>query len=140
CERPSARVDGADLRGVFDGGTSAAPSAAASAAPSSGAPGRPTASASARPAPLPPRAPEAQSCVEVRGEPRRDLFRTVGRPACRGAEVLEWRDPAGAPRYACLYAGPGAARGGLPLVVFLHGDGPGLDTAAAVQKQTGLRA
>lgn len=138
CERPSAGVDGRDLRGVFDGGSASASASAAPAASTAAAPA--SATGSARAAPPPPRAPEAHSCVEVRGEARRQVIRTVGRPACRGAEVIEWRDPAGAPRYACFYGAPGGPRGALPLVVFLHGDGPGLDTAAAVQKQTGLRA
>lgn len=73
------------------------------------------------------------------GQPRTDLARTLGRPACRGAEVLEWRDPAGSPRYSCLFSGPSGG-GPLPLVVFFHGDGPSLDAPTAVHKQTGLRS
>lgn len=139
CESPSSRVDGADLRGVFDGDAGPKPSASASPTASTGSSATPVPSASASAkASLPPRAPEGEGCVEVGAPPRVDVTRTVGRPGCRGAEVMEWRDPSGAPRYACLYAAPGA-RGRLPLVVFLHGDGPGLDTPTAVQKQTSLR-
>ena len=144
CETASSKVDGSDLRGVFDpdAGTpavapgSGAPTASALPIPGSAAPAT---SASVR-APTAPRAPGGEGCVESGGGARTDVRRTIGRPACRGADILEWRDPAGAPRYACLHAAPGAARGPLPLLVFLHGDGPTVDSPTAVTKQTGLRA
>lgn len=54
--------------------------------------------------------------------------------------MREWRDPSGAPRYACLYSPPDLERRGkLPLLVFFHGTGPGLDDPSGIAKLTDLR-
>lgn len=54
--------------------------------------------------------------------------------------MLEWRDPTGAPRYACLYTPSELSRRGeLPLLVFFHGTGPGLDDPSSIAKITDLR-
>jgi poly(3-hydroxybutyrate) depolymerase len=148
CSSPASDVRGDDLMGVFDAdaGTkagqpagSAKPHGSASAAPSSSA-ALAAASASALAlAPLPPRTPESERCVEVSGTPASATSRTMGRPACRGAEVLEWRDAGGAPRYACFFSAPDEVKGPAPLVVFFPGNGPTLDAPTAVHKQTSLR-
>jgi hypothetical protein len=134
--------DPADLHGVFDPSARVAASASAAATGSASA-GRPVASASASPAPGPAEArdpADASGCVSEAGAPDASISRTVGRPACGAAEVLEWRDPSGAPRYACLYAARGGAdRGPLPLVVYFHGTGAGLDDPAGLAKLTKLR-
>jgi poly(3-hydroxybutyrate) depolymerase len=96
------------------------------------------ASASARP-PVERSPGPGGDCVATHGAPNEELHRTVGRPACRAAEVLEWRDPTGAPRYACLYAPPDQKRGPLPVIVYFHGGGPGLDDPSSVSKLTKLR-
>jgi dienelactone hydrolase len=86
------------------------------------------------------RPPGDLGCVETSGQPEA-IRRTVGRPACRASEVLEWRDPSGAPRYACLYSPPELSkREPLPLVVFFHGSTPGLDDPTSVPKLTSLRS
>lgn len=145
CSSPSSEVRGDDLLGVFDadagardGGVappvgSARPRGSASAAGSGSG-----AFAAPRP-PLAPRVPEGDACFESSGQPATPT-RTLGRPACRGSEVLETRDPAGSPRYACLFVAPDEVKGAAPLVVFFHGDGPTLDAPTAVHKQTSLRA
>src|SRR6185295_5811377 len=77
----------------------------------------------------PPKPPEARppsegSCVAEQGQPGRELRKTLGRPPCRGAQVLETRDAEGSPRYACVIAPSGVAtRAPLPLIVFFHADG-----------------
>ncbi len=54
--------------------------------------------------------------------------------------MREWRDPSGAPRYACLYSPPDLdRRGKLPLLVFFHGTGPGLDDPSSIPKLTDFR-
>jgi predicted esterase len=130
CDAPSSSVDPHDLMGVFD--RDAGAQAASSAAPSGS-------SSAAEPAS--PRAPSDPGCVHEAGAADANISRVAGRPACRAAEVLEWRDPSGAPRYACFYAPSDLdARGKLPLVVFFHGTGPGLDTPSSLAKLTSLRA
>ncbi len=129
CESPSSGVDPTDLRGVLD------PRASSSATA-----GRPAASASAV-APVAPtvRPPSDTACVADAGTPA-EVGRVAGRPACRSGEVLEWRDPSGAPRYACLYTPTESARRGkIPLLVFFHGTGPGLDDPTSAAKLTSLR-
>lgn len=132
CDAPSSSVDPNDLRGVFD--KDAGPAEAASA-PTTKA----RASATAPPPAPSERPPSDPGCVAPRGAPK-EPRRVAGRPACRAAEVLEWRDPIGAPRYACVYT-PGdlSKRGELPLVVFFHGTGPGLDDPSSIAKLTDLR-
>lgn len=134
CEPPSSHVDGRDLKGVFerdasvDGGIVAVhPSA--SAAPS------PSASASAGPTEPVMRRPPPGACVVEQGTPATDLRRTVGRPACRYAEILEWRDAHGSPRYGCVYqpkVKEGVTR---PLVIFFH---EGRFGPSQIRKQTRL--
>lgn len=146
CSTPSSTIDGGDLMGVFerDGGASDGgiiAIASASAAPSA------SASASAKlvgDAGPPPetkvRAPDPSSCVAEAGQPEEAPRRTMGRPACRGGEVVEWRDPAGEPRYGCIFSPNDMEhRAPLPLVVFFHGETPGLDDPGSVAKQTSLR-
>jgi predicted esterase len=54
--------------------------------------------------------------------------------------VLEWRDPAGSPRYGCVYGDDARKeRDPLPLVVFFHGTAPALDDPSALAKLTDLR-
>jgi hypothetical protein len=142
CGTPSSTIDGGDLMGVFsrdggaaDGGIVAIGSASAAT------------SASAKPAKDagPPverrvREPDPASCVAEAGQPLDVPRRTIGRPACRGGDVLEWRDPAGEPRYGCVFAPNDVEkRAPLPLVVFFHGETPGLDDPGSVAKQTSLR-
>jgi predicted esterase len=134
CDAPSSSVDPNDLKGVFEKDAGAASASAASAS------AKPRASASAAPAKPPTeRSPSDPGCVADRGSPT-EPTRVAGRPACRAASVREWRDPSGAPRYACLYA-PGDAekRGKRPLLVYFHGTGPGLDDPASLAKLTDLR-
>src|SRR6185295_10615418 len=81
----------------------------------------------AGPPPIEPveRRPDGPSCVALAGSPAAAPSRTLGRPACRGAEVLEWRDSDGAPRYACVVAPPDLEKKKpLPLVLYLHGETP----------------
>ncbi|MSP24219.1 MAG: hypothetical protein EXR75_03445 [Myxococcales bacterium] len=80
----------------------------------------------------------AGPCVEPAGVPAPVSERPSRRPRCIGAEVLEDRDPSGAPRYACVFT-PGklAERTPLPLVVFFHAehDSPTmLNTATMLRK------
>ncbi len=142
CSAPSTEVDGGDLMGVFDhrdasadgkapdggkrrGKKDAGASPAASAEDPSG-----LADASLRPA-------VEGVCVAEQGTPNRDTRRTLGRPACRGAQVLEWKDSEGSPRYACVFAPPGVeTRAPLPLVVFFHDP---QDDPTAVDKKTAFR-
>jgi hypothetical protein len=83
------------------------------------------------------RPPTEGACVRESGAPNREVRRVVGRPACRGAQVLEWKDSEGAPRYACVIAPSGVeTRAPLPLVIFFP---DGEDDPTAVDKETGLR-
>lgn len=131
CETPSKDVDPNDLRGVFE-----KPQPSASTAGSGSA----RASASAAPV-APPRERDRESgCVTDKGSPITDVKRTVGRPACRSAEILEWRDSAGSPRYGCLYTPPDLEkRSPLPVLVYFHGSEPGLDDPSSLSKLTSLR-
>lgn len=133
CDPPSSTVDTAELHGVFeDGGAQSSASASTSTA-------RASASASAAPV-VRARNPGEADCVEERGEPA-PVGRIKGRPACRASEILEWRDPSGAPRYACLYTpSETEKRGPLPLVVFFHGSTLGLDDPTSLPKLTSLRS
>jgi len=147
CSSPSSEVRGDDLLGVFeaDAGTkdAGAASSAASARPrGSASPALSgfAASGASSSRVVSTRAPETDRCVEPAGEPAAAPTRTLGRPACRGAEILEWRDATGAPRYACLFAAPDEVKGPAPLVVFFPGDGPTIDSPTAVHKQTSLRS
>jgi poly(3-hydroxybutyrate) depolymerase len=133
-------MDGGDLLGVFDRDASAgdahgdarsrrAADASADAAADAGGEAAAPEAPRARPAP-------GTSCVASEGLPNRDLSRTVGRPACRDAQILEWRDAEGSPRYACVFAPKGVeTRAPLPLLIFFH---DGLDDPTSVGKKTGL--
>ena len=153
CSTPSSSVDGGDLLGVFerDAGADAAASAARSASNggagsevlASPARARPSADldggagAARTPEGRAPRAPTEGNCLAEQGRPGRELRRTLGRPPCRGAQVLEWRDAEGSPRYACVTAPSGVeTRAPLPLIVFFHGE---QDNPSSVDKKTGLR-
>lgn len=133
CSTPSSTVDGGDLLGVFDqdAGADAADAAADARAKDAGKPAK----APAVPAgPTKERRPVTGTCVAKQGEADRELRRTLGRPACRGDEILETRDADGSPRYACLMGARGAeARAPLPLIVFFHGPE---GTPATVDKRT----
>lgn len=110
------------------GAVSSAPSAVASANPAS------SAKASAGQAA---RAPTEGSCVAEEGLPNREIKRVIGRPPCRDAQVLEWKDAEGAPRYACMIAPKNVeTRAPLPLVVFFHAP---YEDPTSVDKKTGLR-
>jgi len=129
--------DPTDLHGVFDRSAQASASSPAGAPSGSAAPSSSTAATAAPEARDP---ADATGCVTEAGTADATITRTVGRPACRGAEVLEWRDASGAPRYGCLYAARNAeSRGPLPLVVYFHGTGGGLDDPASLSKVTKLR-
>lgn len=139
CSPPSSTLDGGDLLGVFDAGDAAqdAPDAARrDAGPhDAGRDAKAPVVVDAGPAVV--REPSEHACVTPAGEGKRELRRTIGRPACREAQVLEWRDSEGAPRYACVVAPRGLeTRKPLPLVVFFHG---AEDDPTAVDKKTGLR-
>ena len=71
------------------------------------------------------------------GSPDHDIRRTLGRPQCRGAQILEWKDAEGAPRYACVVVPPGVeTRAPLPIVVFFHAPD---EDPTSVDKKTSLR-
>lgn len=139
CSTPSSEIDGGDLMGAFERDAAADAAAEGGARRDGGARAdaaadaaslRPAASAAVRP-------PPEGSCVAIEGQPDREIRRTLGRPACRGAQVLEWRDSEGAPRYACAYTPSGVeTRAPLPLVLFFHAEG---DSPTSVEKETGLR-
>jgi dienelactone hydrolase len=144
CETPSSRTDGGELYGVFERDASAAGSASGAASSTSTARRVPDAGVTARPPELR-RKPVAGPCVRAASSgpvggssgPVAKTDRPAGRPACRGGRVMEWRDAAGDPRYACVVEPNALAqRAPLPLVVFFHGE---VDTAAAVVKKTQLR-
>src|SRR5579871_1859409 len=107
CSTPSAEIDGGDLMNVFSHDAGAGE--AGDGGPhhgrgrrrrDAGADAAPAASAEAPAASV--RAPIEGVCVTPEGAPDRDVRRTLGRPPCRGAQVLEWKDAEGAPRYACV--------------------------------------
>ncbi|MCC6522865.1 MAG: hypothetical protein IT373_09410 [Polyangiaceae bacterium] len=145
CSTPSSELDGGDLRGVFDRTTSTGAGAPSGSSRDGGAPRpktRPSASASASAEPEPTvvplrRPPVPGPCIDPHGEPAGKPDHFVGRPACRGARILEWKDPDGAPRYACVYAADDAAnRAPLPAVLFFHAE---WDKPSAVGDRTKLR-
>ena len=129
CDTPSKDVDPNDLRGVFEKPQPSAATSTSAATSSSAAP------------PVAPRERDREAgCVADKGSPIVDVKRTVGRPACRSAEILEWRDSAGSPRYACLYTPPDLEkRSPLPVLVYFHGAEPGLDDPSSMSKLTSLR-
>jgi dienelactone hydrolase len=142
CATPSAEIDGSDLRGVFshDAGSNAAVDGGPRSGPGKRAQdaggGRAPAAAPASPVAAA-RAPVEGVCVAPGGQPDRDVRRILGRPPCRGAQVLEWKDAEGSPRYACVVAPPGVeTRAPLPLIVFFHDPG---DDPSSVDKKTALR-
>ncbi len=142
CKSPSASVDGGDLLGVFEHDASVADASAKDASVRKGKhdkvdSGTPDASssssldASVRPP------PSEGNCVAPKGQQNREIRRTLGRPPCRGAQVVEWRDSNGSPRYACIFTPPGVeTRAPLPLLIFFHGPA---DSPTAIDKKTGLR-
>ncbi len=146
CSPPSSEVDAGDLFGAFDrdagpdaqvdGGARRRGKRDAGPADGGGPEGGPSAAASLD-ASAGVREPVQGSCAAEEGSPNRDLRRTLGRPPCRGAQVMEWRDAEGSPRYACVITPPGVeARAPLPLVLFFHGP---LDDPSSVDKKTSLR-
>jgi dienelactone hydrolase len=144
CRAPSADVDGGDLLGVFahDGGRDGAADGGDAGAPrgkrrgKDGGAGPPKAAASSASSATTRAAPGDGMCAAPAGEPSRDVRRTLGRPPCRGAQVSEWKDADGSPRYACIYAPPGVeTRAPLPLLVFFHDED---DDPSAVAKKTGF--
>lgn len=142
CSTPSSTIDGGDLMGVFSHDASA--DAAADGSRRDGGRGPRDAGLDGDAAPAPPLVPDASVrapiegvCVRESGAPDREVRRIVGRPACRGAQILEWKDSEGAPRYACVISPPGVeTRAPLPLVIFFP---DGEDDPTAVDKETGLR-
>ena len=133
CE--SSNVDPSDLRSVFDGSARSTTSATASPRPS------PSAKASAVASLAPPvvREPPDARCFTPTGSAT-PVRRVEGRPACRGAEVMEWREASGDPRYGCLYASAEVlAQKPVPIVLFFHGTGPALDDPSSLTKLTSLR-
>jgi poly(3-hydroxybutyrate) depolymerase len=120
CSTPSSTVDGGDLMGVYERDAGAGDAATdARATKDAGKRDKPQAVGAG---PTKERKPVAGTCVATQGEPDRELRRTLGRPACRGDEILEGRDADGSPRYACLIGARGAEpRAPLPLLVFFHG-------------------
>jgi poly(3-hydroxybutyrate) depolymerase len=140
CSAPSATLDGGDLMGVFahDAGSDATSTdgGARRAKRGRGKDGGGPAPTPAETASASARAPVEGVCVTPDGSPDRDLRRTLGRPPCRGAQVLEWKDAEGSPRYACVVVPPGVeTRAPLPLVVFFHDPD---DDPSAVHKKTAL--
>lgn len=139
---PSSSVDGGDLLGAFERDASipdAANDAGRKTPPNKNKDGGPNVDASAPVVvntPIP-RAPNDASCVTPDGQPDRDIKRTYGRPVCPGAEVLEWKDAWGAPRYACVVAPRGIeTRAPVPLLIFFHDAGK---SPSSVDKDTSLR-
>lgn len=132
CSTPSSSVDGGDLLGVFD--RDAGSTDAAADARSSKDAGKPAKAPAVAPGPTKERKPVTGTCVAKQGEADRELRRTLGRPACRGDEIIETRDADGSPRYACLMGARDAApRAPLPLIVFFHGPE---GTPATIDKRT----
>ncbi len=148
CSTPSAEVDPSDLLGVFDAPASSASARSNGSASPSAAVGAPSGTGSA-PTVASPRL-AARGCVFSLGSATAGaefggagasapgVRRTEGRPACHGAEVLEWRDAEGAPRYACVYGAREAKpTAPLPLVTFFHAEDA---DAASVEERTSLRS
>jgi dienelactone hydrolase len=133
CGTPSSTVDGGDLLGVYDGDAGKDADAAADArAPKDGGKREKPLGVSA--GPTKERKPVTGTCLAKQGEPDREVRRVLGRPACRGDEILEGRDADGSPRYACLMGARGAeTRAPLPLIVFFHGPE---GTPATIDKRT----
>ncbi|HEY4120207.1 MAG TPA: PHB depolymerase family esterase [Byssovorax sp.] len=140
CHAPSDDVDAGDLLGVFsrDGGAErGVTDAGADGGARRTAKKKRDGGADTPAAPVAVRAPIAGSCLAAAGEPDKDISRVLGRPACRDAQIFEWKDALGSPRYACLFAPRGVeARAPLPIVLFFHG---GLDDPTMVDKKTSLR-
>ena len=133
CSTPSSSVDGGDLLGVFDKDAGASSDAASDARAAKDG-GKPVKQPGVPAGPTKERRPVTGTCVAKQGEADHELRRTLGRPACRGDEIIETKDTDGSPRYACLMGARGAeGRAPVPLVVFFHGaDG----TPATVDKRT----
>lgn len=137
---PSASVDAGDLMGVFEpreAGTDAVSADASKKAQATKPPKKPAQDAGA-PAEKPIARPPAEGvCVAAEGLPNHDLKRVVGRPACRDAQVLEWRDADGSPRYACVFSPKNVeTRAPLPVILFFHG---AYDDPTIIDKETTLR-
>lgn len=141
CSTPSSTIDGGDLLGVFshDGGRDGGAVIDAGRRRR-----RKDAGRDAQAAPPPTSAPDASVrapipgvCVAPGGSPDREIRRTQGRPPCRGARIVEWKDSEGSPRYACIFSPPGVeTRAPLPLVIFFHDE---QDDPSAVHKKTHLQ-
>jgi dienelactone hydrolase len=138
---PSSSIDAGDLLGAFERDASA-PDAANDAGrkvaghkeKDGGIADAGTAAVATTPITRP---PNESSCVTIDGQPDRDVKRTFGRPVCPGAEILEWKDDWGAPRYACVTAPKGIeTRAPVPLLIFFHDAGK---TPSTVDKDTSLR-
>lgn len=130
CSTPSSTLDGGDLMGVYEKDAGADAPADARAAKDGGKREKPQAVSAG---PTKERKPVTGTCVAKQGEADHELRRTLGRPACRGDEILEARDADGSPRYACLLGVRGAeTRAPLPLIVFFHGPE---GTPATVEKE-----
>lgn len=134
CSSPSSNVDGGDLLGVYDPKDAGSDADAASDARAPKDAGNKEKPPGVSPGPTKERKPVTGTCIAKQGEPDRELRRTLGRPACRGDEILESRDADGSPRYACVIGARGAeARAPLPLLIFFHG---AEGTPATVDKRT----
>lgn len=140
---PSADIDGGDLLGAFERDAGALSDASIDAGRK--APSKKERDGGAADGAAPPvvattpitRPPNEGSCVTPEGQADRDVKRTFGRPVCPGAEILEWKDDWGAPRYACVIAPKGIeTRAPVPLVIFFHDAGK---TPQSVDKETTLR-
>lgn len=135
CDLPSGSVDAGDLLGVFER-DAASSSGIIATSPSASSSGTSAAASAPR---ITERAPSSATCTEPGDAPMMEVRRTVKRPACRGAEILETKDASGAPRYGCVYAPRDAEKKKpLPLIVFFHGDTPGLDDASTIVKLTSV--
>jgi len=132
----ASKVDASDVKNVFDK-TASSGTAASSAAPSLAkvhATAKPDAGSKVAPRE---RKPVAGPCIATAGEPARVARHVAGRPACRRSRIEEYRDAAGTPRYACIFAPRDVAkRKPLPLLIFLHGE---KDDPRAVHRKTRLR-
>lgn len=140
CSTPSSEIDGGDLMGVFEHKDASADAPSEAGTPRDAGRGKdasaPAPVASAAPSAAP-RAPTEGSCVAAEGLPDTEIKRTLGRPACRSSDVLEWKDATGAPRYACVVSPPGVeTRAPLPLVIYFHAED---EDPSGVDKHTGLR-
>lgn len=139
---PSASVDAGDLLGAFERDASiadAATDAGRKTNPNKAKDGGVVDAGATNVPPATPvsRPPTEGSCVTPDGQADRDVKRTFGRPVCPGAEILEWKDAWGAPRYACVIAPKGIeTRAPVPLVIFFHDAGK---TPSSVDKETTLR-